>query len=187
MTENEYKIMLTAEQYDKIHALYDWDKEITQTNFYYDTKELKLSELHITCRVRQIGSDFFLQAKLPAGELHNGAMSRTELEKRLCELPREISGEELSRLCGIEKLPDVKLLGELKTYRSVKRFNGAEIDLDKSEYFGRTDYELEVEYTSESEAEKILTEITAEINIDRNSEIIGKIRRFLNEYLKGQQ
>ncbi|HBJ25498.1 MAG TPA: hypothetical protein DDY65_05690, partial [Ruminococcaceae bacterium] len=83
-----------------------------------------------------------------------------------------------------ESLPDVKLLGALCTFRSVKRFPGAEIDLDRSEYFGRTDFELEVEYTDESAAEAILAKISAKVHLDRNAPVTGKIRRFLAEYKK---
>ena len=94
-----------------------------------------------------------MQVKLPAHENSSGAVSRIELERELTSIPEFISGQELSEFSGAAGLPDVKLLGSLSTYRSVKRFDGAEIDLDKSEYFGRTDFELEVEYTDEASAQ----------------------------------
>ena len=32
MIENEFKIMLSKEQYDAIHTLYSWDTEVEQVN-----------------------------------------------------------------------------------------------------------------------------------------------------------
>lgn len=47
----------------------------------------------------------------------------------------------------------------------MKRFDGAEIDLDKSEYFGRTDFELEVEYTDEASAQAVIFEIEQHVTL----------------------
>lgn len=181
MIENEFKIMLTFEQYEKLLTLYDWDKTIVQTNHYYDTDDLRLSEMHITCRVREIKGEYFLQMKFPAAR----EFSRVELEKPLNALPGTLTADELLRADGFGALPDVKRLGTLTTTRSVKRFGGAEIDLDKSTYFGRTDCELEIEFTDETAARSLLAEITEKLNIQPNSEVCtGKIRRFLEEYAK---
>ncbi len=181
MIENEFKLALTKEQYDIIHGEYAWDKEIFQINHYYDTDDLVLSDEHITCRVREIAGEYFLQMKLPADKLY----SRVELEKKLDTLPERLAGEDLSALSGREGLPDVKRLGSLKTTRNVHRFEGGEIDLDKSEYFGKTDYELEIEFTDERAARKLLTQITERLGVKPAGEVcVGKIRRFLEEYQK---
>lgn len=187
MIENEFKVMLSAEQYEQIHGMFSgWDRELEQVNYYYDTPQLEMSERHITVRVRRVSGKYFLQMKLPAETMGNGAVSRVELEKELPGLPQTISGRELSELSGAEA-PDVSLLGELSTARSVKLFDGAEIDLDKSEYFGRTDYELEVEYTSESAALGILEMIKSKAQLDMKAPATGKIRRFLSEYAKSRK
>ncbi len=181
MIENEFKLVLNKEQYEKFHADNTWDKEISQINHYYDTDELVLSGEHITCRVREIAGKFFLQMKLPADKLY----SRVELEKKFSELPEMLTGEELTALCGREDLPDVKLLGKLQTLRSVKKYDGAEIDLDKSEYFGKTDYELEIEFTDEELARELLTKIVQQLDLKPAGEVCkGKIHRFLEEYRK---
>lgn len=182
MVENEFKLILTKPQYERILAEYEWDGEVEQTNFYYDSDALELSERHITCRVRRIGGEHYLQMKLP-----NGAdYSRIEVEFPLGgELPDEIGSDMMKSLSGAENLPDVKLIGSLKTTRTVKHFEGAEIDLDMSEYFGKTDYELEIEFTNEQKARELLNSITAFAGISQQGEVCrGKIRRFLDEYLK---
>lgn len=182
MLEQEYKIMLTAAQYEAICAMYDWDEREEQVNSYYDSPEMTYSKRHFTVRVRTIAGKFLLQMKLPANEAVSGAVTRIELEKELDGVPQTLSGAELSELSGVERLPDARLLGTLTTFRSVKRLPGAEIDLDKSSYFGKTDHELEIEFTDEAAARDILAEISAHTDIDRSSPATGKIRRFLAEY-----
>lgn len=177
MIENEFKIMLTKEQYEKLLGLYDF-KTFTQTNHYYDTAELEMSARHVTVRVREVDGGFFLQMKLPTGVEY----SRTELSTELSALPEALTGAELSMLAG-GAFPDVKRLGALTTVRSVRKFDGGEIDLDRSSYFGKTDYELEIEFTNEQAAREILAEIRRELQLPENGELCaGKVRRFLEEY-----
>lgn len=177
MIENEFKIMLTEEQYEKLLTKYDF-ATVTQVNYYYDTDELEMSARHITVRVRELGGIFFLQVKLPTEK----ALSRVELSKELPALPEKLSAGLLNSLTEGE-YPDVKKLGSLKTTRSVWEFDGGEIDLDKSEYFGKTDYEVEIEFTDEENARAVLGEITRALGIMPGAEVCaGKIRRFLEEY-----
>lgn len=177
MIENEFKVMLTAEQYESLLKQYDF-ATFTQVNHYYDTDALEMSARRITVRVRELDGVFFLQMKLPTSI----NFSRVELSKRLATLPEALSGAELSELSGVE-CPDVKLLGELKTTRSVWKFDGGEVDLDRSEYFGKTDFELEIEFTDEQAARTVLNEISSKLGITGNSGVCaGKVQRFLDEY-----
>ncbi len=179
MIENEFKVMLTAEQYESLLELYDFET-FTQVNHYFDTDALAMSERHITVRVRVLDGKFFLQMKLPTSVNY----SRVELSKELPELPETLSGAELTELSGVE-CPDVKRLGELKTTRGVWKFDGGEIDLDRSEYFGKTDFELEIEFTDEQAARTVLNEISSRLGLAPNSGVCtGKVRRFLEEYKK---
>ena len=180
MIENEFKVILDKNQYEILSKSYKWDKEISQTNHYFDTDDLSLSARHITCRVREISGEFFLQLKLPTGV----NFSRVELEKKLDFLPEKIDGKTLETLAENLDFPDVKRLGALSTKRLVKRFDGAEIDLDESRYFGKTDYEIEIEFTDENTARELLENVRNLIGESTsNSEVCtGKIRRFLEEF-----
>lgn len=182
MIESEFKVMLSQQQYECIHNMYEWDREITQTNFYYDTDDLQLVNSHITCRVRRIDGEHYLQVKLPTGVSY----SRVELEQELgSELPDALSADMLNALTGRDDMPDVKLLGELTTRRSVKKTDGVEIDLDKSSYFGKTDYELEIEFADEDTANALLGEIAKAAGIERSDIVcLGKMHRFLEEFKK---
>lgn len=177
MIENEFKMMLNEEQYEKILRAYDF-KTIEQTNHYYDTDDLRMSARHITVRVRELDGRFFLQMKLPT----NVRFSRVELSRELNALPNEIAGAELSALSE-EECPDVKRLGMLKTTRNVWKFDGGEINLDRSEYFGKIDFELEIEFTDESSARNELASISGLIGAKPDSDVcVGKLGRFLEEY-----
>lgn len=180
MVENEFKLLLTEQQYNVIKAMFAWDRMVKQTNFYFDTAELSLNRAHITCRVRRIDEEHFLQMKLPNG----AAFSRIELEKPLGrELPQSLSASELNELSGRSDMPDVKLIGELFTRRFVKDFGGAEVDLDKSSYFGKTDHELEIEFTDEAAARAVLGVICEKAGIVPSGDVcLGKVHRFLAEY-----
>lgn len=107
MIENEFKIILTSEQYEKLLSLYDWDKTVVQTNHYYDTDDFRLSNTHITCRVREIDGAYFLQMKFPAARTY----SRVELEKPLNALPETLAADELFKTDNHDELPDVERLG----------------------------------------------------------------------------
>ena len=183
MIENEVKLMLTAQQYRLIRSKYPWDKVIAQTNHYYDTDNLSLTPCHITCRVRELSGENLLQIKLPNG----AAYSRIELEKRIgASVPEQLPAELLNSLAGEyldNPLPDVKRLGSLTTERCIKHFDGAEIDLDKSTYFAVTDFELEIEFTDETVARKLLKEIKEAAGITESAEVCsGKVHRFLSLY-----
>lgn len=185
MIENEFKIMLTEEQYKKVLGLYDFET-VVQTNHYFDTDDLQMSARHITVRVRELDGKFFLQVKLPTSV----NFSRVELSAELDGLPDSISAEDFETLFSKsadapdgERFPEVKRLGELTTTRSIYKFDGGEIDLDRSEYFGKTDYEAEIEFTNEIAARAVLAELSGKIGVSPGTEVCtGKVRRFLEEY-----
>lgn len=66
----------------------------------------------------------------------------------------------------------------------MKRFDGAEIDLDESRYFGKVDYEIEIEFTDENVARKLLENVRNLIGESASTSEVctGKIHRFLDEF-----
>ncbi len=52
MIENELKLMLNRDEYDRILGRYPWDKSITQINAYYSDKNGEIRESGMTVRVR---------------------------------------------------------------------------------------------------------------------------------------
>lgn len=175
--ENEFKIMLTQAEYERILAMYEFE-EIVQTNHYYDTDGLEMSAKHTTVRVREIDGKCFLQVKFPT----EVQISRVEFCEELDGIPESISAERLKSLTGAD-LFDVRRLGLLKTTRNIRKFDGGEIDLDCSEYFDVTDYELEIEFSDEVKARAVLDEIRAKVGIQPSAEVCsGKLHRFLAKF-----
>lgn len=175
--ENEFKIMLTKAEYERILAMYEFDR-IVQINHYFDTDELEMSAKHTTVRVRELGGKYFLQVKLPTEVRY----SRVEFCEELGEIPETVSAERLKSLTGAD-FPEVRRLGTLKTTRNIYKFDGGEIDLDCSEYFDVIDYELEIEFSDEVKARAVLDEIRARIGIQPSAEVCsGKLHRFLARF-----
>ena len=164
--EREIKISLTQEQYKTAEKLFQWGKIIEQTNFYYiPQRDSGMTSI----RVRQIGDRYFLQLKAPISE--NGAL----------HVKKEYA-QELSQLVGRD-FPAADLAGSLHTQRRLcTDFDHVEICLDKSEYLGLTDYELELEYTADY-PEKPL-EILKNAGITQGEAVIGKYARFMERAKK---
>lgn len=79
--------------------------------------------------------------------------------------------------------PAADLAGSLYTQRKLcTDFDHVEICLDKSEYLGLTDYELELEYTADY-PEKPL-EILKNAGITQGEAVIGKYARFMERAKK---
>ena len=171
--EKEIKIALSNEQYKEVERLFVWSETVEQTNYYY----IASGNTGMTSiRVREIDSRFYLQVKAPVSE--EGALHiKKEFEKILDSVPEVISSEELSELTG-GKLPDARLAGSLHTCRRLCRdFVGVEICLDKSDYLGRTDYELELEYTGEYPS--ALIDKLEHNGVRADGVVAGKYARFL--------
>lgn len=171
--EKEIKIALTQEQYDAAAKLFDFSQTIEQTNYYYFADE---GTGMTSIRVRELGGRLYLQVKAPISE--DGALHiKKEYEQQLESLPEIISVQQLFQLTGRD-IPQAKLGGSLHTSRKLCRVGGdTEICLDKSEYLGKVDYELEVEYTGEY-PEKIIA-VLKENGITATGNVKGKYARFM--------
>ena len=179
MTETELKSMLTKEQYAIINAVFNWDDEKTQINSYYISPDNILKKHGITFRVRTINDEHIIQIKKHSGR--NGALQISEESEFPIEsIPDEFREDEVFKFCGIKV--QASLIGDLKTIRkSVFFADGVEVCLDKSEYLGTTDYEIEIEYTSPIPQE--LLDILYNEGVTFDKPCTGKFSRFMNSLL----
>ena len=196
MLETEYKRLLTADEYNKIAAHFDWDSVKEQTNHYYGDEDKILANNRVMFRVRVKGGKSVIQVKL-----HKNADSPLqiceELEYPIDGVPEVIENGE--KYTGI-KTGTLKNLGCTVTLRHSKMWDSqTEICLDKTEYLGITDYEIEIEYTDEHEdsrgieplsssallrksSQKIPEKLSAELNalgVEFKENSVGKYTRFL--------
>ena len=175
MLETEYKSLLTEEEYSRIAGHFDWDSIKEQTNHYYSDDDKILAKNRVMFRVRIKDGKSVIQVKL-----HKNAGSPLqiceELEYSVDGVPETITDGE--KYTGI-KTGELKKLGSTVTLRHSKMWDSkTEICLDKTEYLGIIDYEIEIEYTGEEIPAELSAELTA-LGIEFKGSSIGKYTRFL--------
>ena len=151
MTELEKKILLTEDEYDYLMAYFGYENPLiqkpitTQINYYFDTDDFSMNRNNTTCRIRWKDGNYKATMKKHSSDTDQS----TETEMKIYD------GLESNAFIDM----GLKLQGELITKRCVimKDVN-CEVVLDKNEYLGHTDYELEIEYAPghEKDAQTIL-------------------------------
>lgn len=144
MTELEKKLLLTEDEYDYLMERFVYESPliqkpiVTQINYYFDTDDFSMNRRNTTCRIRLKGGKY--RATMKKHSSGGDQSTETEMEIR--------NGLESNAFTDM----GLKLEGELVTKRCVVfKDTDCEVVLDKNEYLGHTDYELEVEYTQEHE------------------------------------
>lgn len=140
MLEYEKKIMLTADEYLSILMLMcKYAPMQTQTNYYFDNDDLSMNEKGITCRIRAKDGKYKATVKNHNAE-HPNCSNEVDLIEKIEFDPQ------IFNVLGLHHQ------GELVTDRIVMHKDSTcEMVLDRNVYLGQTDFELEVEYTKESE------------------------------------
>jgi uncharacterized protein YjbK len=183
MIEKEYKEIISEKKYKEFLGFFKINKTVNQTNFYYADKEELLNSYGISVRVRLIGGKFFLQTKIPHKDKNcpGGLKISDETEELLSSAPEIISGEKISEITGF-KIGDVKLIGSLETTRSICEWDIENmLCIDKNNYLGITDYEIEAEYISD-EINSGLKIALARKGITFEKRAHGKRSRFLRAF-----
>ena len=140
MLEYEKKIMLTADEYLSILMLMcKYVPMQTQTNYYFDNDNFSMNEKGITCRIRAKDGKYKATVKN-----HNADHPDCSIEVDLVE--KTEFDPQIFNVFGLHHQ------GELVTDRVVMHKDSmCEMVLDRNVYLGHTDFELEVEYSKESE------------------------------------
>lgn len=190
MTELEKKLLLTKDEYDYLMERFGYESSlntkpmVSQTNYYFDTDDLSMNRKNITCRIRL--KDGKYKGTMKQHSLDSDQSTETDIEVR--------NGLDDNAFIDM----DLKLQGALITDRCViLKDANYEVVIDKNEYLGYTDYELEIEYSPnhETEAYGIMHSIfdiliynsstsTLKDIIVRNTNIESKSTRFFNRRIK---
>lgn len=134
MVERELKILLTAEEFTGLQmTVCKYAKPKIQTNYYFDTETLSMNRKGVTCRIRF--KDGVYKATVKSHNSDTSISTEYDLGKSI-EFNPNIFGV-LGFCC----------YGNLSTERFTI-FKNDELDmvLDRNNYLGKTDYELEIEY-----------------------------------------
>ena len=144
MTELEKKLLLTEDEYDYLMEHLGYESPLvqkpvtTQINYYFDTDDYTMNRKNTTCRIRLKDGKYKATMKRHS----TGKDQSTETEMEIYDGLESNSFTKMG----------LKLQGELITKRCIVFKNtNCEAVLDKNEYLGHTDYEVEIEYTSEHE------------------------------------
>ncbi|MBO5248869.1 MAG: CYTH domain-containing protein [Clostridia bacterium] len=156
-----------------------------QVNYYFDTPQFSLASAHAMLRVRRKKNSLFLQYKNKRKRLGDMLLCQEE-EALLSALPVTVNPARY-----FPKAPDVdcRLLGSLVTYRQDFLCCGTVVSLDENIYFGKTDYEIEIE--GDADGIRQVADLLCPVGESKRGN--GKFSRFLkayqeyyNESLKGE-
>lgn len=154
MTETEIKSMIDKDLYESILNAFTWEKVREQTNYYYTDKAGILREKRIMVRIRVVGEVAKIQVKLHKNE-NSPLQICEENEFETEEVPDIINAELAKEITG-EDVGELYKMGCAVTIRNSLVHNGSELCLDKTTYFDKTDYEVEVEYEEKISADLLM-------------------------------
>ncbi|MBQ7574329.1 MAG: CYTH domain-containing protein [Clostridia bacterium] len=175
MLEKEYKSLLTKDEYEKIKTAFEWDSAKVQENHYYTDNEGILRRNRVMMRVRVKDNKSVIQVKLHKNP-GSALQICEETEYTVDGVPKSFQDGE--KYTGI-KTGVLYNIGCAKTLRHSKMWDDkTEICLDKTEYLGVCDYEIEIEYTTDEINPELMQKING-MGILFKENSIGKFSRFL--------
>ncbi|MET3683366.1 uncharacterized protein YjbK [Alkalibacillus flavidus] len=179
--EIEFKNLLTEEEYKQLVADYMTNIEAAkQVNIYFETDDFQLKNAGAALRIREKANAYIATLKQPAenGLLETHDTLNDESFQSWCR--NEISlGENIQRqldALGI-KASDLRHKGQLTTYRYECHDGDMIVVLDKSDYNGVSDYELEIEAPEVDRGKAYYHNVLAHYNIPERT-TPNKIERF---------
>ena len=139
MLEFEKKIMLSEAEYAFLENNVFANAQTTnQTNYYYDNEMYEMNKRGITFRIREIDGVYITIIK---------DHSKKDTD---CSVERQFNLDSVYNDLFLKKM-GLFCHGSLRTKRNTLVLNDVQVMLDKNEYLGTVDYELEIEYPTESE------------------------------------
>lgn len=191
--ECEARTMLTEEQYQDIISRHLREKGnsvfIKQVNRYIDSEDFDLRNLNRkSLRIREINNGIIeLTLKLKGS---NGDKEYTEIISPLDVHEFEQKGifprGEIKDILLKDNviLSKLKILTSLSTLRYEEHFEDYLIVIDKNEYNGITDYNLEIEAPSMERAEEVMTFYCLKYNLTRTKNYQTKSKRAIQSIKK---
>lgn len=156
--EIEYKTLLTKSEYNRLLPDFSDVSPVFQTNHYIDTPNFDMKNNRLSLRIRTFEEIAELTLKIPqeiGNQEYNQALDIQTAKSLLTHF--QLPAGQIADIISITDIPFDKLAvwGSLTTERYEKETSIGLMALDKNDYLGQTDYELEVEVTDADEG-KIL-------------------------------
>lgn len=143
MKECEYKRILTEEVYLRLLAQ-NWEKKTVQVNFYYSNHVILNKWKDMCIRIRCKESSTKLQIK-EIVEYNYGVRISNEYETAIDSVPNRLPQWKLQSVWSKYCFGDVFLQGFMVTERCLKKIGNVNIALDRNNFGGCIDYEIEFE------------------------------------------
>ena len=180
MKETELKCIIDFDTYTRVKRAFNWKRVFEQENHYYTDRAGILRKNRIMVRVRVTGDVSKIQVKL-----HKNSDSPLqiceEMEYEVEGVPDTLSAETAKQITGMD-VGELYRMGASVTKRRILRRGNSELCLDKTTYFDKTDYEIELEYIEKMSADLLIKLMPLGVAFNKKS--IGKFSRFLEEYKK---
>lgn len=158
--EIEFKSFITKEKYEELLQTFQLENNVfVQTNHYFDTSNLDLSDEKIVLRIRQKGTNYKLTSKSHSDQ---GAFETHILLNELQANDMLRDGFD-ANMININYT--VHKISELSTHRVSTSYKNGIIFFDKSVYYGKIDYEIEYEADSMEQGQKDFEQFLKEFNI----------------------
>ncbi|UOQ92846.1 CYTH domain-containing protein [Halobacillus shinanisalinarum] len=188
--EIEFKNLLSEDEYQKLYTYLSFEtvEPIEQTNYYFETEDLKLRSKGAALRIRQKNDTWTATLKEPHPdgllETHDQLPKETAdlwMNNQFSDAPHV--EKQLNKL-GISP-SDLLYIGSLTTHRKERQYKDTLVVLDHSFYYDESDYELELEASSKQQGEKIFAELLTTYQIAKR-QTENKIKRFYQAKLKSE-
>ena len=169
----EEKVLLHKCEYESlVDELGDKGNTFVQTNYYFDRPDGSLANEGITCRIREKSGQY--EATIKAhGIGRNGG-----------NVEASVAAQDEKDITLFHEL-DVELMGSLLTTRVSVCQDDFEIALDKNEYLGCVDYELEVEYSPYAKTSDDVLGYMAELlypnDADAKEHVCARVKKTLSK------
>ncbi len=166
--EIESKALVSKEEYERLLVRFKDYASFQQTNYYIDTPKnhLRVDGLGLRIRERDSRYEMTLKAPLSQGLLEKTAHLRKEQFDAFMN-DGVFPDNDLKRFLTMLDIDvdDLRVLASLTTERTDIPYLGGKLSLDKNCYNGLTDYEIELEFNNEADAEALLKTLFEEEGI----------------------
>lgn len=180
--EIEYKTLLNKDEFQRLTALFSHVTPITQTNYYFDTKDFDMKANRMSLRIRTLPDHAEITLKIPkeVGNLeYNHELSLSEAKQiiKTNQFP-DISIIDLISQKGVNPA-DLINFGHLTTTRRENETSIGLMALDSNQYSGIKDFELELEVSDPEKGKKDFDQFLEEHDINFKY-AKSKVARFSN-------
>lgn len=167
--EIEAKMLLSEKDYTMLAlSIIKYKPRIMeQTNYYLETKDLKLQSYGLGLRIREKNNKYELTLKAPLSEgllEKNCEISKEEFTEILKGKNQKNDTFDFLTILGFD-INDIHVICSLTTYRIECDYDGGVLCVDKNTYGDVVDYELEMEHDSMEHAIQKLKQFCEESHV----------------------